>query len=125
MNAFHSILIIIVLVIAVLVVVKSMISLFAGLHYSSFDRILAMIFVILVIVQSLAEIILFVNSGFGYRDEGFSAVERVLLTIVAAGAVILGRAISKKSGDNVVKFRFRTIFYGIASLLLFINFLLS
>ena len=54
----------------------------------------------------------------------FAALEHLSLVIVAVVFVQIGRLISIKSKDSIVKFRFRVIFYGLATALLIYSYFL-
>lgn len=101
----------------VVISVKSIMSLFSGLSYTQFDRILAQFFIVLIYIQFVLEVVLFFTSTHTY-EESFEAIEHIALVTVATAAVQVGRMISIKTDDDLVKFRFRSIFYGIATFLL-------
>ena len=103
--------------------IKSIMSLFSGLSYGPFDRILAQFFIVFIYIQFALEVILFFSSTHTY-EESFEAIEHIALVTVATAAVQIGRMISTKTDDDLVKFRFRSIFYGIATFLLGYSFFL-
>ncbi len=107
----------------ILLSLKSILSFFSGLKYSEFDNVLAQFFIVTIYVQFALELINFFGSTHTY-EESFEAIEHIALITVATAAAQVGRMISLKSGDDVVKFRFRTIFYGISTLLLVYSYLL-
>ena len=102
---------------------KSILSLFYGLKYSEFDSVLAKFFIILIYLQFVLELYYFFGSKHTY-EESFEALEHIALVTVATVAVQIGRMISIKSEDDLVKFRFRSVFYGIATFLLAFSYLL-
>lgn len=103
--------------------VKSIFSLFYSLRHTELDRIFANFFIILVYSQFLLEIVHTFGSAHSY-EESFRIIEHVALITVATAFVQIGRMIIIKSNDNLVKFRFSTVFYGIATFLLTYSFLL-
>ncbi len=127
---FHSGLRWLILLAAVIVVLKSLVGLFAGGQYSKFDKITATSFTMLMRVQFVIGIVLyFFLSPFTTRftfnmsdaTERFWSVEHLLLMIFAIGAAEMGSKISKKSDDAVVKFKFQAILFGISLLLMLIG----
>lgn len=102
---------------------KSILSFFSGLKYSDFDNVLAKFFIVTIYIQFVLEVADFFGSTHSY-EESFEAIEHIALVTVATAAVQVGRMISIKSDDDLVKFRFRTIFYGIATFLLAYSYLL-
>lgn len=96
---------------------KSALSFFSGLSYTPFDNILAKFFIILIYLQFAIEVVNFLSSSHTY-EESFEAIEHIALVTVATISVQVGRMISIKSDDDLVKFRFRSVFYGIATFLL-------
>lgn len=102
---------------------KSILSFFSGLKYSEFDNVLAQFFIVAVYIQFALELINFFGSTHTY-EESFEAIEHIALITVATACAQVGRMISIKSDDDLVKFRFRTIFYGTATLLLLYSYVL-
>ena len=107
----------------IVISIKSVLSLFYGLKYTEFDNILAKFFIIFIYLQFILEVFYFFGSTHTY-EESFEAIEHIALVTVATAAVQIGRMISIKSDDDLVKFRFRSIFYGIATFLLAFSYLL-
>ncbi|MEP1097008.1 MAG: hypothetical protein ABJG78_17955 [Cyclobacteriaceae bacterium] len=107
----------------VIISIKSILSLFSGLKYTEFDSVLAKFFIVTIYIQFGLELVNFFTSTHTY-EESFQAIEHIALVVVATAAVQVGRMISIKSDDDLVKFRFRTIFYGIATFLLLYSFIL-
>ena len=103
--------------------IKSILSFLSGLKYSNFDNALAKFFILFIYAQFAVEVVNFFGSTHTY-EESFAAMEHIALITVATAAVQVGRMISIKSDDDLVKFRFRSIFYGMATLLLTYNYFL-
>lgn len=127
---FHSGLRWLVLLVAVIVVLKSLIGLFANGQYSKFDKITAISFAMLMRVQFVFGIVLYFflspyttrfTFNMGDPDERFWSVEHILLMFFAIGAAEMGSKISKKSNDAQVKFRFQSILYGISLVLMLLG----
>ncbi|MEM9338040.1 MAG: hypothetical protein AAGA66_04880 [Bacteroidota bacterium] len=102
---------------------KSIMSLFYGSKYTEFDRILGKFFIVLVYLQFVLEVFMFFSSTYNY-EESLEALEHIALITVATVSVQIGRMITLKSEDDLVKFRFRSIFYGMATFLLGLSFLI-
>ncbi len=111
------------LIAGLVISVKSIASVFSGLKYSEFDSVLAKFFIVLIYSQFVLELTNFFGSTHTY-EESLQAIEHIALVTVATAAVQVGRMISIKSGDDLVKFRFRSIFYGMATFLLAYSYLL-
>ena len=120
-----------VLLLAVVVIIKSLIGLFGGGAYKKLDNILAASFVGTMHLQLLIGLILYIflspitTSAFSNVSEAMSNpairywfVEHITVMILAVVAAQVGRSISKKSDDSLVKFRFQTIFFTIAFFLM-------
>lgn len=122
-------------ILMVLAVFKSLIGLFSGGQYQKLDNVLAASFVGTMHLQLLIGLILyfFVSPlvgearamGYGAAmkepDLRFWAVEHLAIMILAVIFAQAGRSISKKSEDSVVKFRFQSIFFGAAMLLIILG----
>ncbi|MEQ9403343.1 MAG: hypothetical protein RIM99_07160 [Cyclobacteriaceae bacterium] len=106
-----------------IIVTKSVLSLFSGLKYTEFDSILGKFFIVLIYIQFVLEVINFFGSTHTY-EESFKAIEHIALVTVATVATQIGRIISIRSDDDLVKFRFRSVYYGIATFLLAYSYLL-
>ncbi|MEM9895808.1 MAG: hypothetical protein AAF789_05520 [Bacteroidota bacterium] len=111
------------LICGVIITIRSLYGYFADGRYTKMDSLFALLFIILLYTQFAAEIVIFFTSKFKY-EEGLTAVEHILLTLVATLLATAGRFISKRSGDDAVKFRFRSLFYGMATCLLIYGFVL-
>ncbi len=118
---------------ALVVVLKSLIGLFAdNQEFKKLDNALAASFVGTMHLQLLLGLTLYFflspltdlamkDMGSAMRDQElrFWAVEHITVMVLAVVFAQVGRSISKKSEDNSVKFRFQSIFFG-ASLLMMI-----
>ena len=123
----------IVFILALVVVAKSLIGLFSdNQSYKKLDNVLAASFVGTIHLQLLIGLILyfFLSPLISFKDMGsamkdgelrFWAVEHITVMIVAALFAQVGRNISKKRSDTSVKFRFQSIFFGAALLLMIIG----
>ncbi len=116
-----------ILLAAVIVVVKSLIGLFAGGNYTKFDKVTSTSFSMLMRLQFVAGIVLYFflspyttrfTFNMGDPVERFWSVEHLLLMFIAVGAAEMGSKISKKSEDAPVKFKFQSIFFGISLVLM-------
>ncbi|MFK7954298.1 MAG: hypothetical protein AB8B73_15715 [Ekhidna sp.] len=116
-----------VLLVAIVVVLKSLVGLFGGSKYSKFDSIIAPAYVGLMDLQLLAGLILYFflspftsDFSFNMSDDviRFWAVEHLALMLFAVVAAHVGRSISKKTDDAQVKFRFQSIFFGMSLILM-------
>jgi len=127
----HSWLRWIILLSSIVVILKSLVGLFGSMEYKKLDNILAASFVGFMHLQLLIGLVLYVflspitTSAFQSMSEAMSnpdirywVVEHITVMILAVIAAQVGRSISKKSDDSVVKFRFQSIFFGIAFFLM-------
>lgn len=105
------------LIVGFTISIRSIYGYFAGIKYLDFDRALALIFLVILYISLLLELVVFFTSTFTY-EESFKAMEQLALFIVAVASAQTGRMISSKSGDDTVKFRFRSVFYSITTGLL-------
>ncbi|MFT6866538.1 MAG: hypothetical protein ACJA08_001369 [Cyclobacteriaceae bacterium] len=123
-----------VLLVLAIVLIKSLIGLFGGGEYSRFDKIMATSFVGFMDLQLLIGLILYfispivkearsVGMGNMMADSTlrFWGMEHLLIMILAVAAAHIGSVITKKAEDNIVKFRFQSIFFGVALLLMLIG----
>lgn len=130
----HSWLRWIVLLLIIVVVFKSLGGLFGGGTYKKLDNILAASFVGTMHLQLLIGLILYFatsalvaeahsNMGAAMKepDLRFWAVEHITLMVLAVIFAQVGRSISKKSEDDVVKFRFQSIFFGASFLMVLLG----
>ena len=119
-----------ILLLAVVLVVKSLIGLFGGGKYSKLDNILSASFVGFMHTQLLLGIYLYFTSSLvktAFLDFGaamkdselrFWSVEHISVMILAIVAAQGGRSIMKRASDDSVKFRFQAIFFGVSLLLM-------
>ncbi|MDE0472211.1 MAG: hypothetical protein OXH57_09745 [Ekhidna sp.] len=112
------------LILGVGITLRSVIGYFGGGNDTSVDKIFANIFIVMLYIQSVVEAYLFFFTSFGY-EESLRAIEHIALTLLANIMTQGGRLITLKSSDNTVKFRFRSIYYGIATALLIYAYVLS
>jgi len=124
---FHSGIRWLILLAAIIVVVKSLIGLFAGGNYSKFDKIMAISFTMFMRVQFVLGVVLYFflspyTSKFTFNmsdaTERFWSVEHILLMFLAIGAAEIGSKKSGKTDDARMKFKFQAIFFGISLLLI-------
>ncbi len=127
----HSWLRWIILLLAVVLVVKSVIGLFSGAEYKKSDNGMAAGFVGTMHLQFLLGLILYIflspitqsafqDFGAAMKDAAvrYWAVEHITVMILAVAAAQIGRSISKKATDAVVKYRYQAIFFGISLFLM-------
>lgn len=112
------------LLIGVFITFRSLYGLFASGTYGNKDRILSNFFIIFLGAQFLSELLLFLTTKYRY-EESIRASEHITLTFFALVMTIGGRIIATKSSDHSVKFRFRSIYYGVATGLLLYAFVLA
>jgi hypothetical protein len=97
--------------------IKSIWSFFAGIAYTLFDKNLAIIFIVVLYLRYALDLLVFLTTTYNY-EESFRAIEHMALVTVAVAAATVGRFIARNSSDDSVKFRFRSVFYSIATGLL-------
>lgn len=120
-----------ILILVVLAVAKSIMGITSGKPYEKSDNIIAASFVGSVHLQVLIGLVLYFwlspitsNAFGGYSSPmkdpviRYWAVEHISVMVLAAILAQVGRTISKKAGDAVVKFRFQLIFFGISFFLM-------
>lgn len=130
----HSVLRWIVLILAAIVIFKSMMGMFGKPKYAKPDNIMAASFVGLMDLQLLIGLILYIFlspvTSTAFQDFGsamknpelrFWAVEHISIMIVAVALAHIGRARSKKKSDYKTKFRIQGIFFTISLILLVIG----
>lgn len=122
----------IVLLLAVVLSIKSLVGLYGGGKYSKLDNILAASFVGFMHLQLLLGLALYFGlspiatearrAGFSNmmadQELRFWGMEHILVMILAVAAAQIGRSIAKKAEDASVKYRFQSIFFGVALLLM-------
>lgn len=120
----------IVLLAVIIAVVKSLIGLFSNGNYTTFDKVTSLVFVNTMRLQFVIGLLLYfvyspITTRFTFNMddpiERFWSVEHLALMILAVGAAEMGKSISKKSDDSLVKFRFQTILFGISLLLMIVG----
>lgn len=120
-----------VLLLAVVVLIKSLIGLFGEGTYTKLDKILKSVFVGFMDIQLIIGVILYFISPIAQqaRSAGFSTMmaekelrfwglEHIVIMILAIAAAHIGSAITKRADDASVKFRFQAIFFGVSLLLM-------
>lgn len=130
----HSVIRWFVLVLAVIVVVKSMMGMFGKPKYGKVDNIIAASYVGVLDLQLLLGLILYIFlSPFttaAFQDFGaamknpelrFWAVEHITMMLLATVLAHIGRSKSKKKSDYKAKFRIQAIFFTIALILIVIG----
>lgn len=137
MNAYtitlhaHSGLRWLVLLLAIVLIVKSLIGLFGSGNYQKLDNILSASFVGTMHLQLVIGLVLYVflspittgafdSFGEAMKNAGvrYWAVEHITVMILAIAAAQIGRTLSKKANEDVVKFRRQAIFYTLSLLLM-------
>ena len=81
------------------------------------DKVFASTFMVSLYIQLLFIAYIFSTTSFKY-EESIQVTENAALTLFATVLTQGGRLITLKASDNSVKFRFRSIFYGMATGLL-------
>jgi len=112
------------LILGVWVTLRSFIGYFGGFKYTYVHKIFAKVFIIMLYTQLVIEAFHFFTTAYGYEDS-LKAIEHIVLTVFAALMTMAGRFITLQSSDNSVKFRFRSIFYGVATGLLIYAYVLE
>lgn len=120
-----------ILLLVIILILKSLVGLFNSGNYTKLDNILSASFVGLMHLQLLIGLVLYFflspMTDMAFKDFGsamkdselrFWAVEHFIVMLFAVVAAQVGRSISKKANDHSVKFRFQSIFYGVALLLM-------
>ncbi len=113
----QSIVIHITLTVGILVTLRSLVGFFSGGNYLLIDRAFSNVFIYSLYLQLGFIVYIFLNASFNY-EASLKAIEHAALTLFATLLTIGGRVISSSSNDDSVKFRFRGIFYGLATGLL-------
>lgn len=111
------------LLIGVVITLKSLYGLFSGSSFGLGDRLLSNFFLLFLYLQFLSELFIFVTTRFRYEDS-IRASEHIALTLFAVIMTTGGRIITSRSNDSLVKFRFRSLYYGVATGLLIYAFIL-
>ncbi|MEM6735772.1 MAG: hypothetical protein AAF620_06860 [Bacteroidota bacterium] len=116
-NQIQTAVILISLSIGVLISLRSFYGFFSESTYKAFDRIVANVFIVSLYAQVIFIVYVFTNFSFNY-EESLKAIEHAALIIFATILTQGGRLITIRSNDNSVKFKFRSIYYGLATGLL-------
>lgn len=132
--SIHSILRWVVLVLAAIVVIKSMMGMFGKPKYAKADNIMAASYVGLMDLQLLLGLILYIFlspvTSAAFQDFGaamsnpelrFWAVEHLTIMIIAVALAHIGRSRSKKKADYKAKFRIQGIFFAISFVLMMLG----
>lgn len=112
------------LILGVIITLRSLIGYFGGGSYTHVDKIFANVFIVTLYAQFVIELYFLLTTTYRY-EESLTAIEHMALTLFATLMTQGGRLITLKSSDNSVKFRFRGIYYGIATGLLIYAYLLT
>ncbi|MEM0940772.1 MAG: hypothetical protein AAF600_11455 [Bacteroidota bacterium] len=110
--------------VGVLISLRSFYGFFSESIYTTFDRIVANVFIISLYAQVIFIAYIFTNFSFNY-EESLKVIEHAALTIFATIMTQVGRLITIRSSDNAVKFRFRSIYYGLATGLLIYAYIIN
>ncbi len=122
-----------ILLAVLIVIVKSLIGLFARKSYTKIDNILAVSFVGLMHLQLLLGLVLYFISPYvkeAFRDFGLAmgvselrlwALEHPILMILAVVLAQIGRSKSRRSTDDLRRFRIQVIFFTISLALILIG----
>ena len=121
--SFQSIIIYVSLILGIIITLRSFYGFLAGGNYGPQDRIFALSFLLILYLQFITELYIFYTSTFNYEDS-LKATEHIALILFATIMTQGGRLISIRSNDNTVKFRFRSIYYGLATGLLIYAYIL-
>lgn len=108
------------LLVGLLVSIRSAYGYFSGTHFVTIDRALGLFFILFIYSCLAIKLFVFFTSSYTY-EASFTAIEQMALMLVAVLSAQTGRLISLRSGDDTIKFRFRAIFYSIATGLLIYN----
>ncbi|MBC6399626.1 MAG: hypothetical protein GDA51_01000 [Ekhidna sp.] len=112
------------LILGVSITLRSVIGYFGEGNYNYIDKIFANIFIVMLYIQLAVEAYHLFTLSHGY-EESLKAIEHIVLTLFATIMTQGGRLITLNSSDNSVKFRFRSIYYGIATGLLIYAYILD
>lgn len=112
------------LTLGIVVTLRSFYGFISGSVYKLMDKVFAGTFMVSLYIQLLFIVYLFTTTSFNY-EESISVTENAALTLFATILTQGGRLITLKASDNSVKFRFRSIFYGLATGLLIYAFILA
>ena len=105
------------LIVGIFLTLRSFIAFFSGGNYLTMDRVIANVFALSLYLQLGFITYIFLHGSFNY-EASLKAIEHAALTLFATILTIGGKVIASSSNDAVVKFRFRGIFFGLATGLL-------
>lgn len=111
------------LTLGVALTIRSLFGYFSGAEYRIIDQSLGVSFLLALYILTFLVGWIFFTSTYRY-EESLVAMAHLALIILATILTQAGRFISIKANDNSVKFRFRSIYYGIASGLLFYGYII-
>ena len=120
----QDIIIHITLTLGIIVSLRSFYGFFSEGKYALLDSAFASTFIISLYIQLILVAYIFSNASFNY-EESLLATENAALTLFATILAQGGRLIALRANDNSVKFRFRSIFYGLATGLLIYAYILA
>lgn len=114
----HSGLRYLILLVAAVVIIKSLIGWLSKSSYAKIDKILAPSYVGLMHLQLLIGLILYfglsplVTYQMSDKFSRYWSVEHIAIMILAVVAAQVGRSISKKKSEDTTKFKLQTILFG-------------
>ena len=108
----------------IVVTLRSFYGFVNGSNYVMMDRVLASTFMVSLYLQLILIAYIFSSTSFKY-EESLKVTENAALTLFATILAQGGRLITLKALDSSVKFRFRSIFYGLATGLLIYAYILA
>lgn len=112
------------LTLGIIVSLRSFYGFFSDGKYTLLDSVFASTFMVSLYMQLVLVGYIFTNASFNY-EESIRATENAALTLFATILAQGGRLIALRANDNSVKFRFRSIFYGLAAGLLIYAYVLA
>ena len=112
------------LTLGLVVTLRSFYGFVLGSEYKLMDRAFASTFMVSLYLQLLFIAYLFTTTSFKY-EESIRVTENAALTLFATILAQGGRLIILKASDSSVKFRFRSVFYGLSTGRLIYAFLLA
>ena len=111
------------LTLGIALTVRSLYGYFSGAAYGIPDQSVGMGFMLSLYTQTVLEGFIFFTSSYRY-EESLVAMGHFALIILAMLLAQAGRFISMKASDHSVKFRFRSIYDGIATGLILYGYIL-
>lgn len=116
-NNIHNQLIFVTLAIGLIVTVRAIYAYYSQIKTTLYDLVLCNSFTLTVTTQALLILSILLFSSFNY-EESLRAIEDGALTLFALISTLIGRLIAKKASDHSVRFRFKSVFFGLATGLL-------